>query len=101
MVSTRSWPCPIQNANRAAEAFAGLYGCDDAKTTAKTQQQKNEDTDPDTQRIIDAGAQGIARLDLLNKTLKSAQESNAKYPDTSLGRKFKDVAKTYQIRRRA
>jgi uncharacterized protein (DUF1501 family) len=92
---------PDASANRAAEAFAGLYGCEDAKTTAKAQTKSPAVTpkadaapDLDSQRIIDAGALGIDRLSKLNKALASQSSvPGVSYPKTTLGARFRDVAK--------
>lgn len=89
---------PDAEAQKAADVFAGLYGCDDAKQTAHAQSGPAE---APTQapadaggRIVEAGAQGIARLSRLNEVLKAQTGStNAKYPQTNLGNQFRDIAK--------
>lgn len=94
---------PDKNAQSAASVFAGLYGCDDAKQTAKSQEGSNaakpttEET-PDKAsgrgRIIEAGAQGIARLGKLNEVLNDGKlNPTVKYPKTTLGGQFRDIAK--------
>ncbi len=99
---------PEADAQSAAAAFAGLYGCDDAKATAKAQASGGSDKSADAdetgraggrERIIDAGAQGIARLGRLNEVLKSDNyKPSAKYPDTVLGGQFRDIAKLIKAR---
>lgn len=94
---------PDAQTQKAAGAFAGLYGCDDAKATAKAQAspgdaQTDNSAEPNPvtvqQRIIEAGAQGITRLNRLNDVLNdSVQKTQAKYPDTTLGNQFRDTAK--------
>jgi uncharacterized protein (DUF1501 family) len=89
---------PDAEAQKAADVFAGLYGCDDAKQTAKAQSGP-PDAPAQTpargsERIVEAGAQGIARLGRLNEVLKAqAGSTNAKYPNTNLGNQFRDIAK--------
>ena len=94
---------PEENAQSAASAFAGLYGCDDAKATAKAQASPGGGKADGAagpkratgrERIIDAGAQGIARLGRLNEVLKSDKyKPGASYPETYLGGQFRDIAK--------
>ncbi len=86
---------PDAEAQKVAKAFAELYSCDDAKATEKS--QAKTDTNPgaaNQQRIVDAGAQGIARLDQLNLVLSNNEHKpGAEYPDTNLGSQFRDIAK--------
>lgn len=91
---------PDPDTQQAANTFAGLYGCDDAKATAKAQTASADADQPtpqpvnDPQRIVRAGAQGIARLNRLNEVLKNNQDNpNVTYPNTPLGGQFRDVAK--------
>lgn len=96
---------PDAETQKAANAFAGLYGCDDAKQTAEaqsasaTQAPSTEGSSQATpvsanERIVEAGAQGIARLGRLNEVLKAdTGTTNAKYPQTNLGNQFRDIAK--------
>lgn len=96
---------PDPEAQKAADAFAKLYGCDDAKATAKTLESstKGETAPSDTdtsqpvtgrERIVEAGALGITRLDRLNDILNdTALKSQTKYPQTTLGNQFRDTAK--------
>jgi uncharacterized protein (DUF1501 family) len=108
---------PDAQAQKAVDAFAGLYGCDDAKETAKSQARPSAKTadagsaaipgadEPDTapvsgtRRILEAGAQGIARLGRLNEVLKSdGHRTQGDYPKTTLGRQFRDIAKLIKAR---
>ncbi len=95
---------PDENTQKAAGAFAGLYGCDDAKATAKAQASSGQDKPgvggdesgraTGRGRIIDAGAQGIVRLGRLNEVLSSEKlVSGGDYPKTQLGGQFRDIAK--------
>ncbi len=89
---------PDEQTQKAAAVFAGLYGCDDARQTAKAQSGSAEapaQTPADAgERIVEAGAQGIARLGRLNEVLKAdTGTTNAKYPNTNLGNQFRDIAK--------
>jgi len=94
---------PDKNAQSAASVFAGLYGCDDAKQTAKAQEgtsadKASVDGSPDQRsgrsRIIEAGAQGISRLNRLNEVLNDNKNKPiANYPKTTLGGQFRDIAK--------
>jgi uncharacterized protein (DUF1501 family) len=95
---------PDANTQKAADVFAGLYGCDDAKATAKAQSPSSESQSSGAEdepkqatgqaRIIEAGAQGIVRLDRLNEVLSANKlASSGKYPKTNLGRQFRDIAK--------
>ncbi len=89
---------PDPEAQKAASAFASLYGCDDEKDTAKDQTPATDQTTdaPSTgqQRIVEAGSLGITRLNRLNEVLNNeAYNTTAKYPETNLGRQFRDVAR--------
>ncbi len=95
---------PDEDTQKAAGAFAGLYGCDDAEATAKAQASTGEgkpgaasdEPRPATgrERIIDAGAQGIVRLGRLNEVLSSDKlVSSGNYPKTNLGGQFRNIAK--------
>lgn len=94
---------PDKAAQSAASVFAGLYGCDDAKATAKSQEgagakpavgRESPEQATGRGRIIEAGAQGIARLNKLNEVLGSKKyKSTATYPKSNLGGQFRDIAK--------
>ncbi len=94
---------PEKDAQASASVFAGLYGCDDAKATVKLQAEPGskkvavggqEDKVTGRERIIQAGAQGIARLGRLNEVLGAKKYKPAtKYPKTRLGGQFRDIAK--------
>ena len=90
---------PDGEAQQAAKVFTDMYSCDDAKATAEKQAHSEATTQPNPetarhQRIVDAGAQGIARLDQLNTVLSNAQLNPAvAYPETNLGSQFRDIAK--------
>lgn len=96
---------PDYGADEAMRAFERLYGCDSNKEAIA----KNEgapaagpSTTPATaptqgdlarQRITETGREGIAKLQHLNGVLRRAGDTRAKYPDSYLGRQFRDLAK--------
>ena len=97
---------PDPEAQKAADAFASLYGCDDEKATAKAQASTAANNDNATkptgppqpatgqQRIVEAGALGITRLNRLNEALNdSTHNTQVKYPNNTLGRQFRDTAR--------
>ena len=88
---------PDGEAQQAAKVFSELYSCEDAKTTARAQAKPESEADAEVrkhERIVDAGAQGIARLDELNTVLgNEAWKPTVRYPDTDLGAQFRDIAK--------
>ncbi|GAB4107918.1 MAG: hypothetical protein Kow00105_12410 [Phycisphaeraceae bacterium] len=84
---------PDMQAQKAADAFAAMYACDDAKRTAEAQSSTPEPGSSE-KRIITAGSQALTRLNRLRDALKQSPTSpQAKYPNTELGRRFKDIAK--------
>lgn len=95
---------PDPDVRKTADVFADLYGCDDAKATAKSQNSDAQATAPgepgqtqpgDTQqRIVDAGALAISRLGRLHDILNDKKyKPGVKYPNTTLGGQFRDLAK--------
>jgi len=94
---------PEYGADEAMNAFEALYACDsnaeakrmngdtpapegEAPANLPTAEQLNR------QRILEAGSDGIAKLRHLNSVIRGG-DANAAYPNSHLGRQFRDLAK--------
>lgn len=81
---------PDYGAERAMDVFESLYGCASEKeAVAKDAPARPQAAD----RIVEAGASGIAKLRRLNEIIRHGPATAAIYPDSHLGRQFRDLAK--------
>lgn len=96
---------PSYGADHAMNVFESLYGCESEKEAAakarsdlgvdggKSGAPAKPGAAETMRRVIDAGAAGIAKLRRLNEIVRREDLTAAAYPDTHLGRQFRDVAR--------
>lgn len=87
---------PGYGAEEAMKTFESLYGCNDEKdAVAKSIAARSAIGTPQTtlEQILQSGSEGIGRLRRLNEILRNGPQPAASYPDSHLGRQFRDIAK--------
>ncbi len=87
---------PDYGADRAMRVFESLYGCPSEKEATRASVgdlAKPPAADDVVDRIVEAGATGITKLRRLNEILRVERPGGEGYPDSHLGRQFRDLAK--------
>jgi uncharacterized protein (DUF1501 family) len=86
---------PTYGADHAMRVFESLYGCDSEKEAVAASAPGGGAAEPadHMDRVLEAGSTGIVKLRRLNEIIRRDDLTAAAYPNSHLGRQFRDVAR--------